>query len=656
MRKTSVLLFILLLGPIGLWASVDSSEIHSLAPTEVQTAHFASDALSPLVLLPKEWEGRGLSLADILATHAGIQTRRMGGMGSLQNISIRGVAGSKVLICVDGIPLGNVHGGMVDLGQIDLQQVERIEVQKGFVPAEYGGNGIGGVVQIITRQNPQTGGQVELRMGSFDQREYSLLAQGSLQDSARFSGSLSFRRSDNDYSYLDRNGTPYNSTDDEMRTRSNAQYQQLSGAYQWSRLYAPGELRLQLSHSRNEGGLAGAESEDTKTAGFSQDWVAPRLQWQGTRYGVLAEFRYGLDEFHWSNALDGLGYGNALTDYSQAGTQQLRLDVQASLYSSPHAWPWELHLQGLAEQLQPQDFPRNIQNWVVQRHKLVLASQMNHRFFSWWNVQGNAQMAGLTDHQRAGILQSNFKLQLGNSERWQGDGALQGMMLWGKEDADWQLRLLGGHHYRFPELRERFSTYLGVLPNPNLKTEQGESIEFSLHYQKKTFQSSVALFANWQRDGIVWVRSAGFAKAVNLEATEVQGLEWEMKWKPLANLQWQGNATWQRALNTSAIAAYQGKRLPNEAELVLQSSLTWKIWQWEWFANGKYQSEVFRDEANTMRIAPQWSADIYLAHPLWNRARVQVGLRNIAGAEWQDVYSAYPTPGRHWTVSLQQKF
>ena len=82
----------------------DTAGANALPATEVRTQINPIDQVgpAPIVLKPADWEGSGLGLADLLATQAGMHTRRMGGMGSFQAVSIRGVAANKVVVCIDG--------------------------------------------------------------------------------------------------------------------------------------------------------------------------------------------------------------------------------------------------------------------------------------------------------------------------------------------------------------------------------------------------------------------------------------------------------------------------------------------------------------------------------------------------------------------------
>jgi hemoglobin/transferrin/lactoferrin receptor protein len=73
---------------------------------------------------------------------------------------IRGLVGSHVLLLVDGVPLNNGtfrQGPSQYLSTVDPASVERIEVIRGPSAVLYGSDGIGGVVNVVTRGAPRPG-------------------------------------------------------------------------------------------------------------------------------------------------------------------------------------------------------------------------------------------------------------------------------------------------------------------------------------------------------------------------------------------------------------------------------------------------------------------------------------------------------------------
>jgi len=67
------------------------------------------------------------------------------------SVTMRGLNGSpRVLILLNGIPLNKTDGGGINWNRIDPDNIDRIEIVKGPVSALYGGNAMGGVINIIT--------------------------------------------------------------------------------------------------------------------------------------------------------------------------------------------------------------------------------------------------------------------------------------------------------------------------------------------------------------------------------------------------------------------------------------------------------------------------------------------------------------------------
>jgi outer membrane receptor for ferrienterochelin and colicins len=93
------------------------------------------------------------NIAEILEQMPSLLIRDYGGVGNMKSISLRGTNAGHVLIMVDGQRINNPQNGEVDLALIPLDHVERIEVIRGGASAIYGSDAIGGVIQIITKEN-----------------------------------------------------------------------------------------------------------------------------------------------------------------------------------------------------------------------------------------------------------------------------------------------------------------------------------------------------------------------------------------------------------------------------------------------------------------------------------------------------------------------
>ena len=133
---------------------LESSGVTVTASRREQLTSTAPVSLS--VMTPRELESRNIySLDDALRQVSGVQVKG-------NQISIRGSTGfsynvgSRVQLLLDGLPLLTPDSDGVPFEALPFMQIERIEVLKGPGSALYGSGALGGVVNVITRDFPDT--------------------------------------------------------------------------------------------------------------------------------------------------------------------------------------------------------------------------------------------------------------------------------------------------------------------------------------------------------------------------------------------------------------------------------------------------------------------------------------------------------------------
>lgn len=96
------------------------------------------------------------TIDEVLQYTPGINYNRSFGIFSTKaTVTMRGLSGkeqARVLVLLDGIPLNKSDGGTVDWNMIDISTVQKLEVIKGAGSALYGGNAMGGIINIMTRR------------------------------------------------------------------------------------------------------------------------------------------------------------------------------------------------------------------------------------------------------------------------------------------------------------------------------------------------------------------------------------------------------------------------------------------------------------------------------------------------------------------------
>jgi vitamin B12 transporter len=102
------------------------------------------------------------TIADALDWAPGIAFGRRGPTGASSEFSLRGFSQEDVVVRIDGIEIadpGEIRT-QADLGQFLAWNVDRIEVLKGPQGALYGGEAVGGVIDITTRRGRMNGTSV----------------------------------------------------------------------------------------------------------------------------------------------------------------------------------------------------------------------------------------------------------------------------------------------------------------------------------------------------------------------------------------------------------------------------------------------------------------------------------------------------------------
>lgn len=130
------------------------------------------------------------TLADLLSTSASLHAYDMSAAGTAPTVDLRGFSStgetSYSLLLIDGVPLNELDKDQVDWLQLSLDQVERVELIRGPVSAQYGNASMTGVINVVTRQAGATAaGQAEVGIGSWGNRRLGAgwstpLAGGSL--------------------------------------------------------------------------------------------------------------------------------------------------------------------------------------------------------------------------------------------------------------------------------------------------------------------------------------------------------------------------------------------------------------------------------------------------------------------------------------------
>lgn len=145
------------------------------------------------------------SIDDALAYSSGVMIDRpMGIFAAKSVVTMRGLSGNeqgRTLVLIDGIPINKSDGGTVNFNLIDPNSINSIEVVKGPASALYGGNAMGGVINIISDiPSEKLSGRVKLGYSTFNTYSGNLAINSFLGKGINkgffYSGNAFWRKSD----------------------------------------------------------------------------------------------------------------------------------------------------------------------------------------------------------------------------------------------------------------------------------------------------------------------------------------------------------------------------------------------------------------------------------------------------------------------------
>lgn len=157
-----------------------------------------ASAFNAVAINTRQLAGTNLDLAHALEKVSGLKVREDGGVGSGININLNGFTGKHVKVFIDGVPI-DASASSFSLGNIPAALASRIEVYKGVVPAELGGDALGGAINIVTDGQQHSFVDASYSYGSFNTHRSNLSAALALPRDGYVRLTAYQNYSDNDY-------------------------------------------------------------------------------------------------------------------------------------------------------------------------------------------------------------------------------------------------------------------------------------------------------------------------------------------------------------------------------------------------------------------------------------------------------------------------
>lgn len=603
-----------------------------------------------VVLQRAEFEGRVTSLAEILSRTTGVHVRSLGGLGAFSTISLRGSSSEQVDVYLDGIRLNSALGGGVNLSNLPLSHIGQIEIQRG---AGQDGSGLGGTVQIRTRDlddNSRHG--LFASWGSFDTRVLNAtLSVGSGR--LRSLVVADYAESDNNFSFLDNNGTEFNLDDDDVTARRNSD--SLSGSVLLKARLTLTEARSltfhQTLYARRQG-IPGISNNQSAEARFNTLRSLSELVYEDRSFLGKASSRHALfftqvDEAFRDEAGE-VGVGRqdnqdrTRTFGWRMGTQlplAIRHLVSINTEVARETFDPTAHIRLIT----PLFAARRSRIGAVGRADVGLPGDRGV-----WSVRIDAR------HLRNRLEDRNpsaFSPQSPDSIQ---NKTLLSVSSGIRVDIDPTLALKAnvGRPERAPSFFELFGDRGGVVGNIRLKPERAKTWDAGFRYTIQHGYLEAAYFDHRYDELIQFFQtSQATSRPHNIGRARVHGLE-STGALSLGPVVLSANYTLQEAVDRSDIPSQRGNQLPNRPRHELAAAGTGRLGRLALRYDYAFEDGNFLDRANRRALAPRHIHGFSVHVEARFSLRFGIEARNITNAQVNDVWG-YPLPGRAWFISVR---
>jgi outer membrane cobalamin receptor len=667
---------------------LDKVHVDAVAEREFQSNQSVS------VIKVEDAAGYRKTIADIISEEPGVQTRKYGGEGSFQTVSVRGVEGKEVLVFLDGARLNSAMGGAVDLSLIDPECIDEIRLYKGFVPAEFGGNAIGGVIDIRSKHSlKENSGGVNVSLGAYGSQKYNLQLNHFINDKVRLFGAVRINISDNDWKYIDPNNTPYNPDDDVVATIKNHRHESYAFSLIPSYYLSNGRIaNVDISITSSSTGIPGNKGAENKTAMSKQGLMMLSLRLSGDaasdvkRIVLTPQISYTLsnDNVFWTSLDESMGtsHGSLTTVPNAYG--RLESDLSIVNLSTSADWYITKNIGAVMHVAAKQsvittneesshlpigsDFPANSQELGIAadaHFALPVISVLAPEAVVTASVSA---VRNETDGGQNYLLAKSVR----HEDTLQYPWSLRGGLTCGVGEC---IRLFSNiaRYTSIPSIRERYGFNGAFEPNENLRSENGLSAEAGVRFKKKLLRVESVYFYQSTKNGIKLESNGVMTRPVNIEKTRTYGIECSGYVNPFKPVILSLSGTWQHARNLSHRYSEYGLSLPDEPDLSLQADCQLTIKGIVLLEYGVgYKTTYYRDVANTWKVPDHGNENGTFNHSakieinITKKIKTGISVSNFSGNVFtneslvsgadENGYSWTSYPQNEWNIFLRMVF
>lgn len=594
-------------------------EILVLAPKEAEST--INTSKSSVITIDSASQGQR-SLADLLNQESGIYVSRSYGLKE-DSISIRGFSSSQVKILIDGLPVPLQDNSLFRISDIPLSMIDRIVISRGPMSSSYGKSSMGGVINIITKQNLNRS-KIQVSYGSF--ASLAINGETYLDLEPVKMSFLAFANKTNGRYIVSSHQDELFDTEarNSHRVIENNQEEQYGGklglAYQ--KVYASCHL------DNKKRGIPGMQGHPTPHIREKSQSVQLKLNMSDLR---LAEF--SLDWAVYRN-LNFRSYDDPLGEQTGFVASQISRGRDDGAELKFKILSFDLFIPSFSIGVENEDLRYASFHASRQTTSLIASSEL-------YLLDERILLSPSASHVIASQLNSVSSLGLG---------------LLYKFNESLSLRSQFGNGFRYPTFEELYLERGMVVGNKDLKVEETLGGDVGLAWSIPLISSSFSYFQYRSQNLIEYMLVSGFQyKPFNFRSTKTRGVEFDL------NLHHEtttvgSSLTWQEVKDDDMDSEFYAKFIPMKPWFYGRIYADTKFYQtYGLHYELNFARSRFINRSNTKALPNNALNNIGFSYQYSESIKARFDIRNIFNRDNIDT-RGFPLPGRSFYLVLEKAF
>ena len=672
--------------------TVQMSEVVVVAKSMAQQKREEPTAVS--VVDMRKLEGRSLSLNDVLNRASGVKVLQKGGLGSSSRLFVQGLDGKGVGIFLNGVPMGSSEEFQV--GSVPTDLIENVDVYKGIVPSELGGDGLSGAINIITKDFSTDHFEASYEIASLNTHRLSAVGKKIFEESGiGLDLNINYDYSDIDYEF----NSPYVAMPEIVKCDNNTfrKFDANIGASftkQWFDLMSF-SFGYGNQYKDVQGGIVVIQTKIGDAHVKDRNYTATQTFVKNLFDDKLNINFVSMIDYSIENVVD-----TSFTRYNWDGTTEQRIipgewgnfpnnsddkfwtvhEVMNVKYklADAHFFNWntsyKFNKKNPSDPLNDEYSAYSVNGYPSKLHALVSGLTYGLNLFD-GNLKN--ELSGKFFYHYSSVLPTNEGVvtkELKTTENESSSFGWSEALVW-KPFEELTLKASVSQAVRIPVSYEIFGDGVMIVPSTNINPEKSFNLNFGLNWlinqsDYPNFSIDVNVFRMNVEDMIRLFSTESMKMAyLNLDKAKISGIEGEVNAEFTPWLDAKINFSYQDSRDNNKEAVGGGSnwhydyRIPNmpycfgNAEIDLhQRNLLCKKSLSEIFLNLEYTHEFsytwVANENSTLVIPERWNLDAGIRQSFADRYHISFEVHNLLDKEqWSEF--RYPLPGRTYHLKLR---